>query len=232
MAAGRIELGFHEALLLIALRDETGTLHPQADMCSHVLAAGILAELLLAGRIALADDRKKLVDVVDDTPLGDELVDECLYRVRDAKRRRRLEHWVSVIANQARLLRRVAGGLCVKGVLREDEGRILWIFRRRIYPEVDARHEQRIIERLRKAILSETPRVDPRVAVLVSLLHGAGMLTIPLDKRTLRERKQRIQQICDGQVIGRAAREAVEAAQAAVIAATVAATAAVTAATS
>ncbi len=217
------QLCFHEELLLLALRDAKGTVHGQAGFYQYALAAGVLAELLLQKRIAIVDARKRMVEVVDDTPTGNELLDECLERIYTAKRRQRLQTWVQRIGNRSKLKHDVARALCRKGALREDEDRVLLLFRRRLYPEQDPRFEQRIIERLRKAIFSDSGKVDPRTAVLVSLAHGTDLLAIPFKRKELRERKQRIKQITDGEVLGKVAKEAAEAVQAAIIAATTAA---------
>ena len=97
---------------------------------------------------------------------------------------------------------------------------MMLIFKRRIYPELDGRVEKEILERVRKAIFTQTREIDPRTVVLVSLADKTGLLRANFDKKKLKDRKRRIEQICDGEFIGMAAQEAV---QAAVAAATMAA---------
>jgi hypothetical protein len=230
MVARQPELRLHEEVLLLALHDEKGTVHMQAGMMSYAMAAGMLAELLLERRITITDDKKKFVEIEDERPIGDELLDECLDRIGNTVRRQRLQTWVSRFAQLKRLRHRVAVSLCDKGVLREDEGTILFIFKRKLYPERDHRYEKRVIERLRKAVFSDTLRVEPRTAVLVSLASASGLLSIPFGKRELRGRKKRIDRICEGEVLGQAARELVQAAQAAVMVATMGAATAASAA--
>ena len=53
--------------------------------------------------------------------------------------------------------------------------------------------------------------------VLVSLANNAEILKVVFDKKELRRRKQRIEQIVNGEIMGRAAKEAIEAMQAAVM---------------
>ncbi len=212
-------LRFHEELLLLILRDEKGTVDHRAGMYHYALAGGILAELLLAGRISVDDDKKKLVTALDAKPLGEPVLDDCLVRIRDAKRRQRLLTWVMRFAQLRNLRHRIAAGLCRRGVLKESEDKILFFFTRKLYPETDHRYEERIVERLRKAIFTETSDVDPRTAALASLASGAELLTIPFDKKELRGRKQRIKQLTADDLLGRAVGEAVRAAKAAAVAA-------------
>ncbi|MFQ5806361.1 MAG: GPP34 family phosphoprotein [Phycisphaerae bacterium] len=91
------------------------------------------------------------------------------------------------------------------------------------------RPERKLIERLRKAIFTETRQVDPRTVILVSLASAADLLRIPFDKKALKTRKDRIERLVSGELMGRATREAFQAAQAAVTVACV--TPAITAAT-
>ncbi len=210
------ELYLTEEVMLLALRDEKGTV-ASGTMYSMALGGAILAELLLRGRIEVEKQRRKsFAKVRSRSPVGDPVIDECLRRIRDASRRGSLRTWVSRFANLKGLKHRVAGGLARKGVLRADEDKVLLIFTRRIYPELDPRPERRIVERLREAIFTDTSELSAPTVVLVALAHHAGLLKQVFDKRELKQRKQRIESIIKGNVIGKATREAIQAVQAAV----------------
>ena len=86
-------LFLHEEAMLIALRDARGTVE-LGSMYQYALAGAMLAELLLNRRVSIADDKKKLVDLVSSKPLGDEVLDECLRKVVTAKRRASAQTWV------------------------------------------------------------------------------------------------------------------------------------------
>ncbi|MCP4897436.1 MAG: GPP34 family phosphoprotein, partial [bacterium] len=84
----------HEEILLLALKDKAGTVEAGVR-CEFAIAGAILAELLVHGRIQVVEaKKKKLADLVDATPLGDLLLDECLAKIGDAKRRAPLDTWV------------------------------------------------------------------------------------------------------------------------------------------
>lgn len=230
MTARDSELYLQEELLLLLLRDEKGTVDHRAGMYQFTLGGALLAELLLAERVTIADEKRRFVNVVDPAPLGEPVLDDCLARLRDAKRRAKAETWVARFANLRRLRHRVAAGLCRRGVLHETEDRILWIFTRRRYPERDHRHEQRIISRLDRAIFSDTQQVDARTAALVALADSGHLLPIVFEKKRLRERRARIKAVTAGDYSSRAVRAAVQAARAAAQAAMAAAVIAATAA--
>ena len=211
-------LHLYEEIMLLALRDEEGTVASGA-MYNYAVAGAILAELLLEGRIAIEEPRrnKKLVTPANNAPVGDELIDECLGRIVAAKRRKRPEGWVSSFANIRQLKHRVALQLCQRGILTADEDKVLLIFTRRVYPEVNPEPERRIIERLAEAIFTDADEITARTVVLVSLASGTGILPVVFDKRKLKGRKKRIERIVSGEITGKAAQDAIAAMQAAVM---------------
>ena len=210
-------LFLHEEVMLLALRDEEGTI-ASGTMYQYAIGAAILAELLLNQRIALDESRKKkLVNLISSQPLGEPLINQCLEKISNAKRRASLQTWVSRFAGVKNLKHRVALQLCERGILRAAEDTILLLFTRKIYPEVNPEPERRLIERLKQAIFTDSRDVDPRTVVLVSLANSTGLLKVVFDKKELKGRKARIKEISDGEITGKAAKEAIEAMQAAVM---------------
>jgi hypothetical protein len=211
-------LFLHEEILLLALRDEEGTIASGGTMYQYAIGAALLAELLLSKRIEVEESRKKkLVNLVSTTPLGGPLIDECLEKVGNAKRRAALQTWVSRFAGIKNLKHRVAQQLCRRGILRADEDKVLLLFTRKIYPEVNPGPERELIRRLEYAIFTDTRDIDPRTVVLLSLANSTGLLKLVFDKKKLKGRKARIEQIVNGEITGKAATEAIQAMQAAIM---------------
>jgi Golgi phosphoprotein 3 len=210
-------LFLHEEIMLLALRDKEGTI-ASGTMYQYAIGAAVLAELLLNKRIAVWESRsKKLVDLISSQPFSEPLIDECLEKISNAKRRASLQSWVSRFAGVKNLKHRVAQGLCERGILRAAEDTILLLFARKIYPEINPEPERKLIERLRQAIFTDSRDIDPRTVVLVSLANSTGLLKVVFDKKELKGRKARIKEISDGEITGKAAKEAIEAMQAAVM---------------
>jgi len=212
------ELHLYEEILLLALRDEEGTVAWGA-MDHFAVGGAILAELLLEKRVCIEEPRRnrKLVTLSSPAPTGDDLLDESLERIVGAKRRNRPQTWVSQFANIKQLRHRVAAQLCRRGILKVEEEKILLLFTRRVYPEFNPEPERRLIERLRHAIFTDAERVDPRTIVLMSLASSTGILPVIFDKKDLKARKKRIEQIVNGEVAGKAAKDAIAAMQAAIM---------------
>ena len=215
------ELHLYEEVLLLALRDKQGTLHFGTHY-QFALAGAIVAELLLNGKVTIETDRKRnFLVVADGSPAGDELLDEMLAKVGTARRRQQVQAWVRRIANLPRLRHRAAQGLVRKRILKHEEDKVLLLFKRNLYPEVDPRPEKRILDKIYQAIFTDQRDVDPHTLVLVAICDTTGLLKPNFDKKRLRERKERIKQIVKGNVVGSATQKAVEAMQAAVMVATI-----------
>lgn len=222
----RDQLYPHEQLMLLALRDDKGTLESKASMHTYALGGALLAELSMQGRVAIEDTKKAMVDIADQRPFGEPVLDECLDRVANAKRRARASTWVQRFANLKRLRHRVAAGLCRNGILRDDEDTVLLFFTRKVYPTIDPRPERELVAKLRDAVLGDSPQVEPDVALVVTVANATGLLAAHFDKSTLKRRKRRLHAIAEGDLVGAATKHAVQAAQQAAMAAVSAATAA------
>jgi len=211
-------LYLQEEIMLLTLRDKEGTIASGTNY-QYAIGGAVLAELLLRNRVTVDEEKKKkkFLRLVDSTPFGDPVIDECLQKVTTAKKRAQLQAWVSRFAGVKNAKHRVAEKLCRRGILRADEDKVLMIFSRKIYPEIDPEPEREIIDRLSDAIFTDTQDVDPRTVVLLSLAKSADILKVNFDKKRLKTRKKRIEQVVNGETTGKATKEAIAAMQAAVM---------------
>jgi hypothetical protein len=215
-----MQLKLHEELLLLAFHDEKGT-NAFAKMLEPGLAGALLAELLLLDRAEIrAEGKRGLVTVIDRRRTADQLVDEALGRLDQAKRRADPRATVMRLQRIPQLRHKTARALCRRGVLRETEGEVLLLFRRRIYPTVDPGPERALIERIRAA-LESTEEISPRTALLIGIADVTGCLSAIYDRRERKALKPRLRSIQEGAAAVRATRGAIEAIQTAMIVTTV-----------
>ena len=214
------QLLLHEQVLLVALHDEKGTApQPNTDLA---VAASVLHELLRAGRLELVPDKKKsIVQVADSTVTGEQALDEALVGILGGKTKR-LEWWVQRLGGKPALRHTTARGLVDRGVLEVRDGGFFGLGADR-YPERDGAPEAGIRARVGQAVLTDG-YVDEPTRTLVVVLDAADLLTKAVDRKSLRSRKARLKELREGDEIGDALAEALQAIQAAIISATTAAT--------
>lgn len=119
---------------------------------------------------------------------------------------------VALLSSTKDLKNPVALELCRKGILCANKDKVLLIFSRRVYPEVDPRPERAIARRLREAIFRDGSDVDPRTAVLVALAARTGILAATFGKQEVADRKDRIERITQGHATSAATDQATKAA--------------------
>ena len=210
----------HHEVVLLALNDRKGTF--AQGLYLYSMTGGILSELLLQDRIAAADDGKGDVSVLSEATTGDEILDEVLQMIATADKPRNLSHWVSAAAQIKDLPHRVAGQLADRGIVTADEKKVLWVFTKRIYPELDGTFEDEIRQRMAALMFDEHATPAPRTTVLVALAEHAGLLQENFAPAELEQHKERIRRLASGSLLATGAtQETIKAIQAAVIVAAI-----------
>jgi len=154
MSTNSNRLTLAEELMLIALDDESGAPISLPPMALELgLAAALIGELTLEGR--LDTDAEKLF-VTSRAPVGDALLDEMLADVVAETRQLPSDTWLRRIAESGPVLRdRIAHRLVQRGVLKEVEKRLLWVFKTRVYPPTSGIEESGVKSRI-MTLLSAT----------------------------------------------------------------------------
>lgn len=213
------KLKLYEAIMLLALCEEKGIM--SGMYVEYATAGAIAAELLMLGRIKADENNKNKVAVLDDSPTGDALLDEALTMIAEAKRSRKLKDWVQKLGGIKNLKHKVAQALADNGIVSHETEKVLWLFERLVYPEVNPKPEQELRQAMRDAVLSDTDDIEPRIAIAVALANSAKLLPQVFSKQELKDRKQSIKQLENGELVSKAAKEAVQAIEAAVMVAVI-----------
>jgi len=181
-----------EELLLLAYDDQTGKATGSRIGLDLGMAAAVLVDLALAGRIAYVDGFLK---VNDPRPIGDPIADAVLARAAEDEPHTPAQ-WLQRLRHRLRI--RVLEDLVSRGVIHDVDETQMGVIHVHRYPTTDPAFEAEIRRRLAEALTSdETP--DERTAALATLLTATRMepaLRLPPDD-TLRAH-QRLEQIASG----------------------------------
>jgi golgi phosphoprotein 3 len=200
-------LGFAEEILLLQLDDTHGRfIDLPLSAADVVLAGAALMELALDNRVD--SDLEHLI-LVDRTPTGDDILDDVLERLGQAGAGLSVAAALELItANAEKYQQRALKRLVAKGILREEDGRFLWVFHTRRYPVVDDREQREVKARLHQILLTdEIP--DPRDVVLICLIDACGLLDLVLRPDEIARTKIRVEQLSRLDLIGQAVTKAV-----------------------
>lgn len=214
-----------EELVLLSLDDRTGA-QKEGVGTAWAAAGGLLAELVLAGRVEVTDGR---LGVVDRTPTGDPLLDGRLERLDEwiaGKRQGRAKAAEWLTKDRATVVRDTELRLCERGLVTEERHRVLGIFPVRHYPEADGSVERALRERL-TAVVLDGAEPELRTAALIALLHSAKLHRLAFPDLPRKQVQPRFAEIAAGDWAAESVGEAIrnmQATMAAVIAATTAAT--------
>ncbi len=199
-------LGFVEEIVLLQLDEHGKLIELPLSAADVVLAGAALMELALRNKV---DTDLNRFFVVDLAPTHDEILDNALGALAADGTSTTTSAAIERITSNAHRYRDIAlKRLVEKGVLREEDGRFLWVFHTRRYPVIDDTEQREVRARLRQLILTdEIP--DPRDLVLLCLVDACGLLGLVLSLEEIAIRRQRIEQLTRLDLIGQAMTKAV-----------------------
>ena len=191
-------LRYIEELIVLLIDEQGGGLLNVPDRTmGYALAGAVLMELAREGRIDTDPDSLVLVD---DTPLGDDLLDPVLADIALEGGGQSIEYWVRHAARRHSdgLLERGLERLVERGILETDDGRGYFALSRlvfrlhRRYPTAGGTAQEEVRTRILRIVLdNEMPGPDD--LSIISLAHACGLLQRILSPEEYEDAKERIE---------------------------------------
>ena len=180
-----------DELLLLAYDDETGRCAVPLIALDLGMAAAVLIDLVLHGRVGVAGGA---IVPVDATPTGHWVVDEVLARV-SAEPPQPAAFWLQRLRHNLR--QHILEELIEQGVVRDRDETAWDVLRVHRYPTVDSAAERETRERLAAAFAGDGVP-DERTAALAALIAAARMEpTLGVAGETVAEVHQRLERIAE-----------------------------------
>ncbi|MFD9539154.1 GPP34 family phosphoprotein [Streptomyces sp. NPDC060022] len=208
-----------EEIMLLSLDDESGVAK-ERQSAGWAVAGGTLLELVMAGRVSVDGGR---IAVTGTESTGTGLLDEQLrlIAVWAAKRRKppKVTEWLT--RDQSKAVRATIESLRERGLVGEEQHKVLGVFPVRRFPEADGAVERELRDRLSRVVLhGEEP--DARSAGLIALIHAAKLHRLAFPDLPKGKVSPRMEEVMEGQWAGESVRTAIRTMQAAMVAVTVA----------
>ncbi len=193
-------LNLAEELFLLALDDDEGWVAASAqNTLRYALAAALLADLALRGKIIVEDRRVRLLDAA---ATGDDLLDWVLERLGAAEKPLKVKHWINALGFR-KLPRQVADRLVARGVLTEEDRRYTAAVPYPAPEQRDVPAKYWIKQGLRSAVLTAA-KPEQRSIVLLSLMQGCRLLNLIFTKDERKAAGRRVQELVEGEDFGEA----------------------------
>ncbi|MFH9725682.1 GPP34 family phosphoprotein [Streptomyces sp. NPDC017254] len=208
-----------EEIMLLSLDDESGAAK-ERQSAAWAVSGGMLLDLVLAGRVSVDDGR---IRVTDATPTEIPLLDERLRQLDTwcAKKGRapKVTDWLT--KDHTKAVKATVESLCERGLVREEQHRVLGLFPVTRYPEADGSAERELRTRLH-TVLRDGPTHHARTTGLLALIHGAKLHRLAFPDVPRDELVPRLEELTAGQWAAEGVRRAIRDMQAAMLAVTAA----------
>ena len=200
-----------ELILLLVDKEHGGLIHVSERSLRSVLAGAVLMDLALEGRI---DTDMESLMVIDPTPVGDDLLDPYLARIASGERRD-AAYWVNALAHpeiSGKIRRKAINRLVGHGILEPERDNFLLLARRvvhsRKYTMADGKVEREVELRIMEVLFNQDiPAI--RDIMLISLVDACGLFERLLTREERAEVEERLDLICNLDLLGRTVLEVV-----------------------
>ena len=190
-----------EEFLLLCFDDQTGKKIISGDRMEPALGAALLVELALMERIGVTPQsagwrERGRITITDTAPTDDPELDAALAKLQHAEGQN-VKNLISTMSGKRitkGLERRLLERLESRGVLRLEQGKVLGVLPRQIWPTRDAGPEEDVRQQLHTALITGLTPTERSVA-LIGLLQATGLLTkvvLTEDKKSLRRRAREL----------------------------------------
>jgi hypothetical protein len=198
-----MDLNLPEKLFILSVEDDQGQVTASIKKTLRFgLAGALLADLALANKIHLEDERLALTDP---TPTGDNLFDEVLAAIAAGGKARKLSRWVNTLGDK-QIVKQVAERLAGRNVIRIEKKRYSWIIPYELYPQVNASTKFWVKQHLRGVVLAEEKAAAADIALL-SLLNACRLLRLVFTRDERKAASKKVDQLVEGESFGEAVLE-------------------------
>lgn len=194
-----------EEILLLALDDESGKLSStSAPFINFAIAGSLLTDLALMGKIAFETVKrdKIVVQIIDDQPTQDPLLNKALFLVKDYSKDRKISKIVNLLVRKYSEFRGdLYSRLVEQGILDRIEKLRLKIFKYVRHPVINPTPKDIILVEIQNFILDDMHPSD-RIISLLAIIGATEMIDTVFAKEYRKKVKKKISAIIDSDLIG------------------------------
>lgn len=208
-----MELSILEKITLIALDDDTGKWVTDSMRLNYALAGGVLLQLAQKGKIKIEDN---IITMVDSSKTDNYILNDAIDLINELNNSKA----INVVYKLARLTRKLKDGIVIdlikKGILQQQEGKVMWLFSTTNYPMIDSTLENKVKAELIDIVDNKKPIEDDDNLFLLSVLINCNLEKEVFGKNAKKRLiAKRIDELTSEDSIGKATNQAMAQMQAA-----------------
>ena len=191
-------LTLFEELYLMAIDDEKGALVSSTKgRLGCGLAGALLAQLALLEKIRVNENHR--LEIIDNGPSGDEMLDELLREIKDSKPHK-VTYWVNALSARPKpMFNQISERLVAKGILSLEDDHLLWPAQSSdSQPDVPLKYG--IKRRLRGTILANED-IDLHNLTLLSIIRACNLSKLVFTKDERKAARRRIHEKLIGEAL-------------------------------
>ncbi len=184
-----------QALMLLALRDDKGSLH--AGYFPQALAGASLTELLLAEALESDGAAKAKFTCNSIAKVDGKFLSAIADYIQQDSKARPLKSWAERLSQKSKFINILAEELCELGAVTEEKSKLLGLIPQTRWPTQDGRIEAQLIEEINAALAPNQPLIDidDKIGLLIVLAEAGGFLKPNLDKDLYKASKERLKEM-------------------------------------
>jgi Golgi phosphoprotein 3 len=187
-------LTLYEELLLLTIHEDKGIfIGATIDPLIPGLVGAILADLAVSAAISVNSNHR--LQVVEGALTEDPLLDGVLTILKNSDKEHKFGYWINTLNPKPEKLRRqITKGMIQKGIVTQEDDRLLWVVPSPFHPDIKASTKFLVIKQLRDVVLAQED-AQPREIAFLSLVGACGLLDLVFLRDERKAANQRINEL-------------------------------------
>ena len=216
------ELTLKEKFLLLCYQPKSGRPF-QATYYHFGFIGSALLELAELGKIKTED---KLLKLIDSKSTNDKALDFALGYLAKSGKDKKISYWIRKFSDfgiKKKIRLYIMNSLVHKRILKEEEGRALFVFKYKKFPARETRTRDDLIRKIQNMVLRGRDG-DKDLILLVTMIGATRMTGRFFDKKDRKQARKKIKQLIKENKVAAIVNETVAAVQAAIMTTIIAST--------
>jgi len=210
------ELFNYEKITLLLLNAEKGKFY-EGGLINYVFAGAIIRDLINLKKIQIEKQKKhNVLELIDNSTTKDEILDQCLEKIDESGKIKKLGYWISKLSNCKKIKKRILNGMHNKGLLEKNEKTVLFFFKQTYYSVTKTHIPIELKEKIKYKLMDEL-RDDYETVFFISLINCLNLMKQVIGKEDEKRYRKKIKALAKDNEIGIEVKKIIDGVRAAIL---------------